>query len=89
MQIMTDAALLKRQKKEIEELRTKLQVQSLICELSLSWYLSNLMPYTEAWCILIAGVALWALGGGSSSPTKCFAEGKAVINVKVLYLSNF
>jgi hypothetical protein len=28
MQIMTDAALLKRQKKEIEELRTKLQVQS-------------------------------------------------------------
>jgi hypothetical protein len=35
MQIMTDAALLKRQKKEIEELRTKLQVQSLICELSL------------------------------------------------------
>jgi hypothetical protein len=27
MQIMTDAALLKRQKKEIEELRAKLQVR--------------------------------------------------------------
>ena len=66
LQILTDAALLKRQRKEIEELRSKLRVRFKVC-LSIK---SIQLEDTNLHSFLSLELSKWSLGGRNSE----FAE---------------